>query len=75
MELVGIGAGVRAFLSAAHYDPQVMAWFGEVAGCYTLPGDLIGRDGVLQKVMDVALATEPYQTPGPTRAELEAALA
>lgn len=29
------------------------------------------RDGVFERVLDVALSTPPYSSPGPTRAELE----
>jgi hypothetical protein len=29
------------------------------------------RDGVFERVPDVALSTPPYSSPGPTRAELE----
>jgi 2-polyprenyl-6-methoxyphenol hydroxylase-like FAD-dependent oxidoreductase len=68
-------AGPRAFASAAHYDPQVLQWFFEVIGCYTLPDDVIAREGVLDRVLEVALSTPPYSSPGPNRAELEAILA
>jgi 2-polyprenyl-6-methoxyphenol hydroxylase-like FAD-dependent oxidoreductase len=64
-------AGPRAFASAAHYDPQVMAWFFEVLGCLNLPDQVIAREGVLDRVLDVALSNPPYASPGPTRAELE----
>jgi hypothetical protein len=64
-------AGPRAFASASHYDPQVLQWFFEVVGCFTLPGEVIGRDGVFERVLDVALSTPPYASPGPTRTELE----
>jgi len=64
-------AGSRAFASASHYDPQVLQWFFEVVGCLTLPDEVIGRDGVFERVLDVALSTPPYSSPGPTRTELE----
>ncbi len=64
-------AGPRAFASASHYDPQVLQWFFEVVGCISLPDEVIARDGVFERVLDVALSTPPYTSPGPTRAELE----
>jgi 2-polyprenyl-6-methoxyphenol hydroxylase-like FAD-dependent oxidoreductase len=68
-------AGPRAFASAAHYDPQVLQWFFEVISCYTLPDDVMARDGVFERVLEVALSTPPYSSPGPNRAELEEILA
>jgi hypothetical protein len=68
-------AGPRAFASAAHYDPQVLEWFFEVVGCFTLPGDVIAREGVFERVLEVASSTPPYSSPGPNRAELEETLA
>jgi 2-polyprenyl-6-methoxyphenol hydroxylase-like FAD-dependent oxidoreductase len=68
-------AGPRAFASAAHYDPQVLEWFFEVISCYTLPDDVIAREGVFERVLEVALSTPPYSSPGPNRAELEEILA
>lgn len=64
-------AGPRAFASAAHYDPQVLEWFHEIIGCFTLPGEVIARDGVLERVIEVAMANPPYASPGPDRAALE----
>jgi 2-polyprenyl-6-methoxyphenol hydroxylase-like FAD-dependent oxidoreductase len=68
-------AGPRAFASAAHYDPQVMQWFLEVLACYNLPEDVIAREGVFERVLEVAMSTPPYSSPGPNRAELEEILA
>lgn len=67
-------AGFRAFDSARHYDPQVLHWYGEQATCFTLPGDLIAREGVFERVLDVALSNEPYVMPAPDRATLETLL-
>ena len=64
-------AGPRAFASASHYDPEVLQWFFEVTGCFSLPEEVMARDGVFERVLDVALSTPPYASPGPTRAELE----
>jgi hypothetical protein len=68
-------AGPRALASAAHYDPQVLEWFMEVIACQTLPDDLIAREGVAERVLDVALSNPPYASPGPNRTELEEILA
>jgi 2-polyprenyl-6-methoxyphenol hydroxylase-like FAD-dependent oxidoreductase len=68
-------AGPRAFASAAHYDPQVLQWFFEVISCYTLSDDVIARDGAFARVLEVALSTPPYKSPGPNRAQLEEILA
>ncbi len=65
-------AGARAFDTASHHDPQVFAWGSELGGCFTLPSDLFSRPEVFDRVLEVAMAHEPYVTPGPTRAELEA---
>lgn len=61
----------RAFASAAHFDPQVLAWFCEVAGCFALPADVLSRPEVASRVIEVAQAHAPYATPGPDRAALE----
>jgi hypothetical protein len=68
-------AGPRAFASAAHYDPQVLEWFFEVLTCQTLPDDVMAREGVFERVLDVALSNPPYASPGPNRTELEEMLA
>jgi len=64
-------AGFRAFSSAKHYDAQVLSWFGEQAGCITLPMDVVTRDGVFDRVLAVASENPPYVTPGPDRRRLE----
>lgn len=64
-------AGPRAFASAAHYDPQVLQWFHEVIGCYSLPDEVITHEGVLDRVLQVAMANPPYSSPGPDRTALE----
>jgi hypothetical protein len=64
-------AGPRAFTSAAHYDPQVLEWFFEVLGCFSLAEDVIAREGVFERILEVALSNPPYVSSGPDRAELE----
>ena len=68
-------AGPRAFASAAHYDPLVLECFLEVLSCFSLPDEVIGREGVFERVLDVALSNPPHASPGPSRAELEEILA
>jgi hypothetical protein len=53
----------------------VLQWLFEVASCCTLPDEVIAREGVLERVLEVALSTPLYSTPGPTRADLEELLA
>ena len=64
----------RAFASASHYDADVLAWYNEVAGCYSLPMSVVSRPGVLDKILEVAAAHPAYETPGPTRGQLEGLL-
>jgi hypothetical protein len=64
-------AGPRAFASASHHEPDVLQWFFEVVGCFSLPDEVMAREGVFERVLDVAHSTPPYRSPGPTRAELE----
>ena len=67
-------SGFRAFASAARYDALALTWFGEQLSCMSLPMDVAMREGVFERVLDVALANPPYETPGPDRAQLEALL-
>jgi len=68
-------AGARAFNSALHYDRQVFAWGQEIGGCLALPDEVVGRAGVFERVLEVALAHPLYEAPAPSRAELEELLA
>jgi hypothetical protein len=61
----------RAFASAAHYDTQVLQWFHELVTCYSLPEEVIAREGVLERVLEVAMDNPPYSSPGPDRVQLE----
>jgi len=64
----------RAFASASHYDSEVKAWFSELGSCYSLPMEVVSRPGVMEKVLEVAAANPIYNTPGPTREQLESLL-
>lgn len=65
----------RAFVTASRYEPQVLQWFAEVRHCLTLPSDVLSRDGVPERVLEVGKSNPPYTTPGPDRSELETLLA
>ncbi|HVA71169.1 MAG TPA: FAD-dependent oxidoreductase [Acidimicrobiales bacterium] len=67
-------AVARAFSSAAHYDPQVLAWSSELGSCLTQPSELFARPGVIERVLEVAGQNPTYVIPGPDRAQLEALL-
>jgi flavin-dependent dehydrogenase len=67
-------AQARAFTSASHYDPQVLQWYYEVISCMTRASEVFSRDGVRERVLEVAGSNPRYLTPGPDRAELEALL-
>jgi 2-polyprenyl-6-methoxyphenol hydroxylase-like FAD-dependent oxidoreductase len=64
----------RAFASASHYDLEVKAWYNDLAGCYSLPMEVISRPGVMERILEVAASHPQYQTPGPNREELESLL-
>jgi hypothetical protein len=53
----------------------VLQWFFEVISCYTLPDEVMAREGVFERVLEVAVSSPPYASPGPNRAELEELLA
>ena len=64
-------AGTRALDSARHYDAEVLHAYGAALSCFELPGELMSRPGLFDKVLEVAMSNPPYETPAPTRAELE----
>ena len=68
-------AGSRALDSARHYDAEVLHNFGDAMCCFALPMELMGRPGVFDKVLEVAMSNPPYATPGPDRDQLEELLA
>ena len=65
----------RALDSARHYDADVFRTWAEIASMRTDPLEVLGRPGVMERVLDVAAANERYQAPGPTRDELQALVA
>ena len=65
---------VSAFRVAAQYDPDVARAFVEVVSCLAHPADVLGRPGMMDKVLAAAADRQPKAPPGPTREELLALL-
>jgi 2-polyprenyl-6-methoxyphenol hydroxylase-like FAD-dependent oxidoreductase len=61
---------VAAFRTAAQHDPDVARAFVEVISCLAIPADVLGRPGMVDKVMGVAAEHKAVPLPGPTREEL-----
>ena len=61
---------VRAFALAAQYDADVVRAFTEVFSCLTHPAAVLGRPGMMEKVLEASAGRTPRPTPGPTREEL-----
>ena len=61
--------GQAAFLAAASADPDVARAFMDVMSCLSLPGQVMSRPGLNDKIASFAGAEVPA-TPGPARAEL-----
>ncbi|HLX88244.1 MAG TPA: hypothetical protein VKR22_07305, partial [Acidimicrobiales bacterium] len=64
----------RALATGSRLDRDVLGWLGEILSCVSLPGDILGRPGAFEKLVEVAGDNPPYATPGPDRAELESLL-
>lgn len=60
----------RALFTAMLYDADVFRNFLEVLTCQALPGELLARPGVLDRILEVADGKEPMAPPGPSREEL-----
>ena len=58
-----------AFLAAASADPDVARALMDVMSCLCLPGQVMSRPGLKEKVVSFVNAEVPA-TPGPTRSEL-----
>jgi hypothetical protein len=64
------GGRARAgFPVAMQHDPDLFRAFMEIVGCLTLPGDILTRPGVAERILELAQADAP-PSPGPKRAEL-----
>ncbi|MGH8978987.1 MAG: FAD-dependent oxidoreductase, partial [Acidimicrobiia bacterium] len=62
----------KALDSARHYDADVFRAWADIATLQADPLEVLGRPGVMDRVLDVAGNAEPYQAPCPDRTELEA---
>lgn len=64
------GAAVRAgFALAAMQDADMFRAFIEVVGCLTLPGEVLARPGVAERILSLAAEATPPRL-GPSRDEL-----
>jgi 2-polyprenyl-6-methoxyphenol hydroxylase-like FAD-dependent oxidoreductase len=61
--------------SARHYDPDCFRTWAEIATLQSDPLEVLGRPGVMDRVLEVASGHDPYQAPHPSREELEALVA
>jgi 2-polyprenyl-6-methoxyphenol hydroxylase-like FAD-dependent oxidoreductase len=61
---------VAAFRVAAQHDPDVARAFVEVVSCLAFPAEVLGRPGMVEKVMSVSAEQKAVQLPGPTREQL-----
>ena len=59
-----------AFGVAAPHDPDLFRASTEFVTCLARPEELMARPGFVDRVLEVAKGKEPFQPPGPTRAEL-----
>ena len=66
---------VVAFRKAAAVDPDIARAFVEVMSCLAFPADVLGRPGMVDKVMAAAAQVPDGPPPGPTREELLALVA
>jgi len=65
----------RAFMNAARRDTEVGTWLLDLAGCAYLPGDLMRRPGVIDRILNLGDHDDGPGPEGPTRAELLTLLA
>ena len=61
---------VAAFRKAATVDPDVARAFVEVVSCLAFPADVIGRPGMMDKILMAASQAGEGPPPGPSREEL-----
>ncbi len=58
--------------TAAGKDPEMLRAFLELAGVLALPGEILGRPGVLERAVELGSGWRTEQLPGPSRDELVA---
>jgi 2-polyprenyl-6-methoxyphenol hydroxylase-like FAD-dependent oxidoreductase len=61
---------VAAFRRAAAVDPEIARAFVEVMSCLAFPADVLGRPGMVDKVMAAAANAPTGPPPGPSREQL-----
>jgi hypothetical protein len=57
-------------MRAAAVDPDAARAFLDVFSCLELPGEVLDRPGMREKVKSLAASSEPLVPPGPTREQL-----
>jgi 2-polyprenyl-6-methoxyphenol hydroxylase-like FAD-dependent oxidoreductase len=60
----------RALLTAMPHDPDLFRAFLESRGCFTPLSETFARDGVPERILELAAQHEPLQMPGPNREDL-----
>jgi hypothetical protein len=60
---------------AATRDPDLFRAFLEIVTCLTLPGDVLARPGLVDRVVELTEPGDLPAPPGPTREQLLALLA
>lgn len=60
----------RALVAAMPQDPELFLAFLESRCCITPLGETFAREGVSERIMELAAESQPMAFPGPSRAEL-----
>jgi hypothetical protein len=55
---------------AATADAEVARWAGEIVSCLSLPTEVLARDGVFDRLLELGESVEPLSIPGPDRQRL-----
>ncbi|MFG1708869.1 FAD-dependent oxidoreductase [Nonomuraea sp. M3C6] len=64
----------KAMYAAAYRDPDVLRAYSAIAALIATPQEVLAEPGMVGKVTTTAAGAPPYATPGPSRAELLAAI-
>ena len=65
----------KALYAGAAHDPDVLRAYASVASLTAMPEEALAEPGLLAKVVSLGSSTPRYPAPGPSRAELLAAMA
>lgn len=63
-------AMTRAFMTAVRYDADVFRGFLEIMACISTPQEVVGGEGMFEKMVAASEGREPFKAAGPTREEL-----